>query len=754
MAFRTRLGLILGIAVMVALSSSLTARQQLPQRLRPARPDFDVRAQRWPAIGSPRARAELRRTAAARNRRGSRLNPHTGALRVLERPGWTAARGALPAALRNQLVQAIDRLGLDDGDLESVRVLRDYVSGSTGLRHVTFAQSFDGIPVFGGTVTVHIDSTGEIVRVTSTAARGDGRQRNRLLTATDAATIASGDVNPEGAPFLRDVTASLVWFAIDGGLRLAWHVELEPEGLPQFYDVLIDAETGELLLRRNRVLDANGSGRVMQSTATLQLDPRRPDQMPAGTAACPPPLNHELRNLTVPFRDPSTVLGDSGRLSGNNVHIHRGNGQTDGALGTFDGSRWLFDFPFNSAGSAETALFFALNFAHDFFYDLGFDEAAGNFQVSNFGRGGVGGDPIRAIARAAGRNNATFQPAPDGSSPVISMFLWDGSNCWSEDVDGDGLLDIDGDFDTDIVLHEFHHGVSHRLNTSFNGAEAGAIGEGGSDFFAYSINGDTTLAEYSRPGGLRTVNGKGYNDWTCLLGLFCEEHDNGEIWANVLWDLRERFRHDLVRGSEAAAINEVHQIYVDGLKLSPPSPTMLDLRDAMMEADAIRNPGTPEGPNFCALWETFAGRGMGLSASDTAANGFNQVIANFSVPPGCNAPPSPPAVTLAVTNATATEAGPTNGIFTITRAEVSEAALIVNVTTSGTAAARHRLRHDPRRRHDSARRGFRRRAGDSDRRYEPRGQRDGGPHDPQWIWLRHRRHAVGNRHHHQRRCRA
>ncbi len=63
--------------------------------------------------------------------------------------------------------------------------------------------------------------------------------------------------------------------------------------------------------------------------------------------------------------------------------------QTEGALGTFDGSRWLFDFPFNSAGSAETALFFALNFAHDFFYDLGFDEAAGNFQVSNFGRGGA-----------------------------------------------------------------------------------------------------------------------------------------------------------------------------------------------------------------------------------------------------------------------------------------------------------------------------------------------------------------------------
>ena len=76
------------------------------------------------------------------------------------------------------------------------------------------------------------------------------------------------------------------------------------------------------------------------------------------------------------------------------------------------------------------------------------------------------------------------------------MFLWDGSGCWGEDVDGDGTADLDGDYDLDIILHEYHHGVSLRLNTAWTGNEAGAIGEGGSDFFAYSINGDTTLAEY------------------------------------------------------------------------------------------------------------------------------------------------------------------------------------------------------------------------------------------------------------------
>ena len=230
------------------------------------------------------------------------MDPHTGALRVLEAPGWAAGRAALSMALRNRLAQSVDRLGLENGDLESLTVVRDYISGPTGLRHVTFAQSFDGIPVFNGTVSVHIDSTGDVVRVTSSAARGEGRERTPRLGAEEAATLASNDVDPDAffvpvrvgpstrpevarfarGGFRRDVTASLVWFAMDGGLRLAWHVELEPEGLPQFYDVLVDAGTGELLLRRNRVLDANGTGRVVQSAATQAIDPRRPDQMPLG----------------------------------------------------------------------------------------------------------------------------------------------------------------------------------------------------------------------------------------------------------------------------------------------------------------------------------------------------------------------------------------------------------------------------------------------------------------------------------------
>jgi subtilase family serine protease len=669
------LAVALATAALISTPSAQGSREQSAPAAGPLR-DVDVRDER-PAAAPRLDRGRPQAGATARERRQLRLHRDTGAVRVFENPEFAAPPRPTPAALRALLVSHAAELGLVPADVATLVPVRDYTSRSTGVRHVAFVQVVDGHPVFDSAVTVHVRSDGTVARITSNAASIDARDFSADLSSTAARSQASshGGGGAAGAP-------SLVWLPVSGTLKLAWHVAVAAAGgAPDVYDILLDAHTGELLVRRNRARWAEGSGRVLQGSASP--DPRRPDPMPAGGdgTACPPPANYEVRSLTAPFRDSPAVLADSGRLEGNNARVFRGNTSTPAATGTADAAGWSFDFPFNSAGSAETFLFFAVNFAHDFFYDLGFDEAAGNFQNDNFGRGGTGGDPLRAVARAAGRNNATYLDAPDGSSPTISMFLWDGSGCWSGDVDGDGAADLDGDYDLDIVIHEYHHGVSLRLNTAFTGHEAGAIGEGGGDFFAYSINGDTTLAEYARPGGLRQVNDKGYADWTCFFGLICEVHANGEIWANVLWDVRERFRLDGVLGSESAAVNEVHQLYVDALTLSPPAPTMLDMRDALLSADDLRTAGQ----NSCRIWESFAARGMGSSATDTADNGFNQVEAGYDVPAGCVPPPAPPVVTVTTGTSVAYEQGPVHGTLTFTRDVVSPAPLSVNYSVAGTA---------------------------------------------------------------------
>jgi hypothetical protein len=78
--------------------------------------------------------------------------------------------------------------------------------------------------------------------------------------------------------------------------------------------------------------------------------------------------------------------------------------------------------------AAVTNLFYANNYLHDWFYDAGFDEAAGNAQTSNFGRGGLAADSILAEAQDySGTNNASMSTPADGQRPRMRMFLWDSS---------------------------------------------------------------------------------------------------------------------------------------------------------------------------------------------------------------------------------------------------------------------------------------------------------------------------------------
>ncbi len=77
--------------------------------------------------------------------------------------------------------------------------------------------------------------------------------------------------------------------------------------------------------------------------------------------------------------------------------------------------------------AAISSLFYIDNFLHDFFYDAGFNEAAGNAQFDNYGRGGIGGDTIRAEAQdSSGTNNANMSTPADGGRPRQQMYIWSG----------------------------------------------------------------------------------------------------------------------------------------------------------------------------------------------------------------------------------------------------------------------------------------------------------------------------------------
>jgi fungalysin metallopeptidase (M36)/PA domain-containing protein len=76
-----------------------------------------------------------------------------------------------------------------------------------------------------------------------------------------------------------------------------------------------------------------------------------------------------------------------------------------------------------------TSLFYILNWMHDFWYDGGFTEAAGNGQNSNLGRGGEDRDAMlgeaQDNAKGGSRNNANMSTPSDGFPGRMQVFVWD-----------------------------------------------------------------------------------------------------------------------------------------------------------------------------------------------------------------------------------------------------------------------------------------------------------------------------------------
>jgi hypothetical protein len=87
-------------------------------------------------------------------------------------------------------------------------------------------------------------------------------------------------------------------------------------------------------------------------------------------------------------------------------------------------------------------------------------------------------------------------------------------------------LQIDSALDSDIVYHEYGHGLSWRMIGHMSGPIAGAIGEGNSDGIALLINGDDCIGEYgtSSPCGFRRAPYAGYPNTYGDFGLPCNLH--------------------------------------------------------------------------------------------------------------------------------------------------------------------------------------------------------------------------------------
>lgn len=215
-------------------------------------------------------------------------------------------------------------------------------------------------------------------------------------------------------------------------------------------------------------------------------------------------------------------------------------------------------------------------------------------------------------------------------------------------------------FDNGTMAHEYGHGISNRLTaqgysclSSTNSTEQ--MGEGWSDFFGLMVTarpGDTSSVPRGHATYLKneptTGNGNrlakyspdfSINDYTYgKTNTNTEAHQIGFIWATMLWDLAWKYIEKYGYNNDVLASNtsgnaKVLQIVIDGLKLQPCSPTFIDGRDAILQADVIGNGGLDK----CLIWNVFARRGLGVNASAGSKTVATDQVEDFTVPVECNA---------------------------------------------------------------------------------------------------------------------
>ena len=584
-----------------------------------------------------RAQVEKKRSAAGEGRvlafdsRWLTGGPPTAGSRVVNLSGKPepGERAVSSVDARMTILRERGRLGISADTAGQLKLLRQ--SGHS----TDFQQTIANVPVFEGHFKVTFDQTGETVAVTLPAAVPERVNRvlaslapaDAVLRAFKALGLAEpADLhradresaiafeNPLGAGY-DPIEVELVAFPLEKEMaRLAWRV-LVDGGKGRRAEIVIDAVDARMLYRHS-LERASGSGKVWRTA------PDKGDRVLVGF--------------------PDGWLG-SGQTStnGNNADVYLdtdGNNQPDTLtdagirLGRAFADNQIFDFPapdpngqddprkFRAAGV--TNAFYFVNTAHDFFFGLGFDEAAGNFQRDNGGKGGLANDAFRVeVQDRFETNNAHTTITRDGSSPRMEVGIFDRGTAAFGD-------DRDMAYDGQTLMHEYTHGVTNRsvgggTSTScLDGTQSGALDEGWADYYASSFFSEPLLSPFFSLNmlGIRRRSYEGYPfTYEDLGNDGFEVHRDGEIWAATLWDLRKALGRQIADKLVYAA-----------LRATPCRPTFTAARDAILATDEALN----KSANRAKIWLTFARRGLGASAGgEDGAVGLATVFnAAFDLP--------------------------------------------------------------------------------------------------------------------------
>lgn len=587
-------------------------------------------------------------------------------------------------------------LGLSNEDISDWRITDQYTDKLGGVQHIYFSQQYKGVEVYGANGSIHLLPNGDLltsnnqfIKDISKKIQGDINPGITAIEAVEAVaaqlnysitepiTVLENSGGPSQAVLLsrggisrENIPVKLMFHAIsEDQVLLVWDLSIYEPAQQNWWSLRVDASTGKILDKSNWVVNCefgdnhNHGNEQLYLKDESEIHPASTNNMMiGGYNVFPMPVespNFGVRALILnpdnatasPFgwHDTNGIAGAEYTITrGNNVHAYE-DGDNPG-FSPDGGAGLLFDFPINlnyspgiqSEPAVISNLFYWNNIIHDVTYQYGYNEASGNFQSNNYGKGGVGNDYVQAEAQdGSGTCNANFGTPPDGSKPTMQMYI---------------CSPHDGDIDNGVIVHEYGHGISNRLTggpanvNCLNNQEQ--MGEGWSDWYAIMLTmkvGDT--GPMPRPMGTwlfnQPANGPGIRTWPYSTNMAVNPHTYnsiktevaphgvGSVWCAMLWEVtwalinQYGFSPDFYNGT--AGNNKALALVTMGMKLQPCSPGFVTGRDAILAADVALYGGA----NQCLLWTAFAKRGLGYSANQGSSSSKTDGTEAFNLHPSC-----------------------------------------------------------------------------------------------------------------------
>ena len=581
---------------------------------------------------------------------------------------------------KQHIEQNITKHHLKIDDIKEWRITSDHVSSLSGVHHIYGIQQLNGLDIDQATFSLHLKKgkqvqyhnnfipnfQSKIKSVSSTPGiTATNALRNTLselkLENNGAISISERKSQSEFVLQIRgskteEVPVKLMYSKKQKEeYALAWYLKIKDVENGHYWSVVIDANTGQILHKRDIVSSCGEIDHTHEKTEKYGPFLENTASRTEASSFFTTPTQsyrvfaHPIENpndtngaRTLEVNPYNTTASPDGwhHINGTDFHITNGNNidaySQDNIILRPDEETLEFDYnPFNPSytyadRAAVTNAFYWTNLCHDIFYLYGFDEAAGNFQEHNYTQDGAGGDAV-IVETHHDDCGARFWPAEmDGQAPTLELGI---------------CSNTDSAFDNAVIVHEYTHGLVNRLiggNSIGDTFYPEHMDEGWADWFGMMLtmyHTDGNLPQRLRPLGLwhegnngmavlRTydTNSDAYNFEALNTHVEPSGNENetetiseyriGEVWGAILWDLTwlliddYGFDEDIYYGN--GGNNIALKLVMEGMKFMPDNqPGFQKGLDALLTADDILFDGAFE----CHIKTAFTGRGFGDGAS-------------------------------------------------------------------------------------------------------------------------------------------